>query len=72
LVVTDRKVDGNETPNNFEAFQESERARKIKNHLEVAGDAEFVFQTRTATNRRWNARRASCDTRAGPFGYLIE
>jgi hypothetical protein len=41
LVVTDRKVDGNGTSDNFEPFQESERARKIKKLLEV-GEVEFI------------------------------
>lgn len=41
LVVTDRKVDGNGTSDNFQPFQESERAREIKKLLEV-GEVEFI------------------------------
>jgi hypothetical protein len=41
LVVTDRKVDGIGSLDNFEAFRESERACQIKKLLQV-GDVEFV------------------------------
>jgi len=41
LVVTDRKLDGNGTSNNFEAFRESEKACQIKELLQV-GEVEFV------------------------------
>jgi hypothetical protein len=41
LVVTNRRVDSKGTPTAFEPFQESERVRNIKNHLEMDG-VEFV------------------------------
>lgn len=41
LVVTDRKIDSHGTCDNFEAFQESERALEIKELVNV-GDVEFV------------------------------
>jgi len=41
LVVTDRRVDPKGTINDFEPFQESERARNIKDRLEI-DDVEFV------------------------------
>jgi hypothetical protein len=41
LVVTNRKIDRNGTPGEFEAFQESEKASEIKGLLGV-GEVEFV------------------------------
>ena len=41
LVVTDRKIDGNGTPNDFEPFREGKKACQIKELLQV-GEVEFV------------------------------
>ncbi len=41
LVVTDRRIDRNGTSDNFEPFKESERARRIKELVQM-GELEFV------------------------------
>ena len=41
LVVTNKRIDPNATPDTFEEFKESERARQIKGYMNV-DDVEFV------------------------------